>query len=412
MDFEPVGLAQLIALGFLEVGLDHGFHQFREAHLRFPAEDIFRLGRVAEQKFYFSGPEVARVNAHQHLPGAGVPAHFIDAGSAPFQRVVQFLKGPFDEFAHGAGFPGGDHIVVGGVLLQHQPHRADKIPGVAPIAFRVEVPQIQSLLCAEVDAGDGAGDLAGDEGFAAQGRFMVEQNAVAGVHSVGFAVVDGDPVAVDLGRAVGAARVEGGGFLLRNFPDLTEHFTGGGLVETGFLFQAENADAFQNAQGTEGVGIGGVFGRFEGDGDVALRGEVIEFVGLNLLQDADQAGGVGQVAMMEDEPAVGLVRVLVEMVDPLGVEQGGAAFNAVDGVAFVQQEFGEIRAVLAGDAGDQCGFAHSTFPFKSGKKELGCFRQVFPGQRTESADLIGAQRLIILPGLAQDMAQGAVADAA
>jgi len=195
---------------------------------------------------------------------------------------------------------------------------------------------------------------------------VVEQDAVAGVHSVGFAVVDGDPVGVDLGRAVGAARVEGGGFLLRNFPHLAKHFAGGRLVEAGLPLQAQDAEAFQNAQRTEGVGIGGVFGFFEGDGDVTLCGEVIDFVGLDLLQDADQAGGVGQVAMMEDEPAVGLVRVLVEVVDPLGVEQGGAAFNAVDDVALVQQELGEIRAVLAGDAGDECGFVHGSISLSVG----------------------------------------------
>ena len=70
---------------------------------------------------------------------------------------------------------------------------------------------------------------------------MIEQDPVAGVESVGFPIVDGDPVAVDLGSGVGAARVERGGFLLRDFPHLAEHFAGGGLVEAGFLRQAENA---------------------------------------------------------------------------------------------------------------------------------------------------------------------------
>ena len=140
-------------------------------------------------------------------------------------------------------FAGGDDVVVGDVLLQHQPHGAHVVPGVAPVAFGVEVAQVQGVLRAEVDAGDGAGDLAGDEGFAADRRFVVEQDAVAGVEAVGFAVVDGDPVGVDLGGAVGAARVEGRGFRLGDFPDLAVHLAGGGLVEAGFPLQAENADA-------------------------------------------------------------------------------------------------------------------------------------------------------------------------
>jgi hypothetical protein len=38
---------------------------------------------------------------------------------------------------------------------------------------------------------------------------------------------------------------------------------------------------------------------------------------------------------------------------PLGVEQRGAALDAVHLVALFQQELGQIGAVLAGDAGDQ-----------------------------------------------------------
>jgi hypothetical protein len=47
------------------------------------------------------------------------------------------------------------------------------------------------------------------------------------------------------------------------------------------------------------------------------------------------------------------VRVFIDVVDPLGVEQRGAALDAVHLIALVQQEFSQIAAVLAGDAGDQ-----------------------------------------------------------
>ena len=55
------------------------------------------------------------------------------------------------------------------------------------------------------------------------------------------------------------------------------------------------------------------------------------------------------------------VRGSSEVVDAqeavLGVFEGDAADHAVDFVAFLEQELGEIRAVLAGDAGDEC-FLH------------------------------------------------------
>ena len=86
---------------------------------------------------------------------------------------------------------------------------------------------------------------------------------------------------------------------------------------------------------------------------MALRGEIVDLVGLHLLHDADQVGGVGQVAVVQDEADVPLVRILIEMVDALGVERRRAALDAVHDVALGEQEFGEIGAVLAGDAGDQ-----------------------------------------------------------
>jgi hypothetical protein len=90
---------------------------------------------------------------------------------------------------------------------------------------------------------------------------------------------------------------------------------------------------------------------------VALRGEVVDLVGLHLLDDAHQAGAVGHVAVVEDEAAVRFVRILVEMVDAVGVEQRSATLDAMHFVALVEQELGEVGTVLAGHAGDQCDFA-------------------------------------------------------
>jgi hypothetical protein len=59
---------------------------------------------------------------------------------------------------------------------------------------------------------------------------------------------------------------------------------------------------------------------------------------------------------VQDEVALGLMRVLVEMVDPLGVKRRGAALQAVDFISFRQQEFGQVRSVLSGNSGDQCAF--------------------------------------------------------
>jgi hypothetical protein len=187
---------------------------------------------------------------------------------------------------------------------------------------------------------------------------VVEEDAVAGIHAVGLAVVHRDPVGVELGHGVGAARVEGGGLFLRNLLDESVEFRGAGLIEAGLLLQAKDADRLQDPERAQRIRVGGVFRFLEADGNVALRGEVVNLVGLHLLDDAHQARAVGHVAVVQRETTVLLVRILVEVIDAVGIEQRGATLDAMHLVALVEQELGEIGTVLAGHAGDQCDFLH------------------------------------------------------
>ena len=52
------------------------------------------------------------------------------------------------------------------------------------------------------------------------------------------------------------------------------------------------------------------------------------------------------------------VRVLVKMIDAVGIEERGAALDAVDEVALRKQELGKVCTILAGDACDQRAFLH------------------------------------------------------
>ena len=45
--------------------------------------------------------------------------------------------------------------------------------------------------------------------------------------------------------------------------------------------------------------------------------------------------------------------IVVEVLDPPRVEGGAPSDDAVDRVALLQQELGQVGAVLPGDAGDQ-----------------------------------------------------------
>ncbi len=92
---------------------------------------------------------------------------------------------------------------------------------------------------------------------------------------------------------------------------------------------------------------------------MALRAQVVDFIGLHLLHDAGEVGGVCQITVVQDEALVLHMRVFIDMVHPLGVEQRRAALDAVDLVTLLKQELGEVATVLAGNSSYQRSFSHS-----------------------------------------------------
>jgi hypothetical protein len=125
---------------------------------------------------------------------------------------------------------------------------------------------------------------------------------------------------------------------------------------TACVFQAENPNGFQKPQRPERIGIGGVLRRFKADLNVALGSQVIDLGWLGILDDANEIGRIGQVAIVQREPRILLVRVLVEMIDAIGVEGRSAALDAMDDIPLVEEELGQISAVLSSHAGDESNF--------------------------------------------------------
>jgi len=70
--------------------------------------------------------------------------------------------------------------------------------------------------------------------------------------------------------------------------------------------------------------------------------EVINFVWLRFLDDAYQIASVAQIAVVQFEIGVLDVRVLVDVVDTLGVKRTGATFEAVDDVSLFKQKFCKV----------------------------------------------------------------------
>ena len=315
-----------------QVRVDHLGDHVGQADLGGPAELLVGLGGVAEQHVDFGRAHEARIDLH-------------------FLFVVQadMVEGELAEVADAVRPAGGDHVVVAGLLLQHQVHGADVVAGVTPVALGIEVAEGEMVGQAELDAGDAVGDLAGDELDAAQRALVIEQDAAAGVQAEALAVVHRHPVGVELGDTVGAAWVERGALGLPGLLDQAEHLRRGGLVELGF--RPDEAHGLEHIAGAERGDGAGQDRLLPGGGDEALGGEVVDLVRLDVAQDADEAGDIDEVAVDEFD--------LIEDAEPAQaladhVRRGGAAHEADDAIAFAEQELREIGAVLSGDAGDEC----------------------------------------------------------
>ena len=193
------------------------------------------------------------------------------------------------------------------------------------------------------------GDLARDELQATPWRLVVEEDPRRGVQPVALAVVHRDPVAVDLGHAVGTAGVERRRFALGDLEHLAEHLGRARLVEADL--GVDQPDGVEHAGHAQGGRLTREHRLVPAGLHEGLGGQVVDLGRAVVPQHVDERDLVEQVAGDE-------LDVVLDVRDALEVHRARAPYHADDRVALREQKFGEVRAVLAGDAGDQCPFCH------------------------------------------------------
>ncbi len=83
------------------------------------------------------------------------------------------------------------------------------------------------------------------------------------------------------------------------------------MIEAHFLFEFKNADGFEQSQRTKRIGVGRIFRRFKADLHVTLRRQIIDFIRLRFLNQPDQIGRVGKVAVMQEKSRTFRMRVFI-----------------------------------------------------------------------------------------------------
>ena len=185
---------------------------------------------------------------------------------------------------------------------------------------------------------------------------MVKQNAVAGIHSITLAIVNSDPVGVKLRYSVRATRIERSGLLLRYLLYQAVELAGAGLVDACLFSKPQNPHRLQDPQSAQRIAVSSVFRTLKTHRYMALGAEVINLIGLHLLDDPDEVGAVGKVAVVEHQARIAYMGILVEVVNPAGVEAAGTPLDPMNLVALLKQQLRQVAAVLPRDAGNEGGF--------------------------------------------------------
>ena len=139
---------------------------------------------------------------------------------------------------------------------------------VSPITPGVEVTEIETVLFAKGYVCSSPGNFTGDECPSPPRALVVKQDTVAGIHAIGLPVVDGDPVCVQLGDAIGRAGIERGSLRLWSLNNLPVQLGGGCLIETDVFLESTRTDGIEETKSAETIDVTSVFGHLERDLDV------------------------------------------------------------------------------------------------------------------------------------------------
>lgn len=85
-----------------------------------------------------------------------------------------------------------------------------------------------------------------------------------------------------------------------------------------------------------------------------LRREVVDLVGLYLVDPPTERRGIGEIGVVElHESFGGVVGVDVDVLKALGVEVGGPSDETVDFVVLGEEKLRQVGSILSGDPCDQ-----------------------------------------------------------
>jgi hypothetical protein len=117
--------------------------------------------------------------------------------------------------------------------------------------------------------------------------------------------------------------------ILRNFLYLAIKLGGRSLIDAALIGQSTLADCLQYTQYTCGIYVCCELRGVKADLNVALSCQVVDFVGLNLIDDGDDAHGVTEVTKVQVE-----VLYSLQVSDSFTVVGGRTSYHTMYVIAF------------------------------------------------------------------------------
>ena len=301
--------------------------------LRVQAEFGFGLGWVAPKVDHIGGAVEVFGYCYNHLSCSNINTLLVDSFAFPSELDAGMMESEGGELAYGMLHASGDDEVFRGVVLEDEPHAFYIILGISPVAKRIEVAEIEAVLFALGDTGSCKGDLAGDEGFASAFGLVIEEDAGAAEHIVGFTVFLDYPITIELCHSIGRVWMEGGVLVLGHFFYLAIELGGRCLIDTAGILKMVGAHCLKDTKHAHCIYIGCELRCIEAYLHVGLCGKVINLIRQHFAHEFNERHGVGHVGIVKVE-----MWGSFQMSYSFAIIHRRPADDAMDFVAFSEEE--------------------------------------------------------------------------
>mmetsp|Transcript_40 Transcript_40/g.69 ORF Transcript_40/g.69 Transcript_40/m.69 type:complete len:205 (-) Transcript_40:453-1067(-) len=177
-------LVLLLSHGCLEVTLYHIPYQLFERNLGSPSQESLGLCWVTKQGIDFCWAEVSWIDLDNGFSSLLINSFLIHTGAFPADFDAELLAGKVDKFTNTVLLSSCNHIILWFILLEHEPLHLDVILRMPPISLRVEISQVQCVIQTSLDPRQTSCDLPCHKCLTSQRGLVVEQDTIAGKHTI------------------------------------------------------------------------------------------------------------------------------------------------------------------------------------------------------------------------------------